>query len=446
MADDKQYDFDAILDELQAKAKKVVEEDPVVKKKPVFELNLDLDSEYADPVETAPIQRTVSISTDQSKSFESVHTSSDEKKNKPSKKRVSFAGAGCLSALLYVTCVLAISGILSYFVVVGGLDYTGLNRSEQVVDVVVPEGSSTRSITDLLYEKGLLAEPFVFRMYAKLTGADGKWQPGEFSLSPNMGYKLLIQSLQATKARDTVTVLIPEGFTIDKIAKRLEEKKVCTAAEFYRAISEVDYSKDYPFLKESQKQSGYNSRFYKLEGFLFPDTYQFYENCSGETVVRKLLDNFENRLDTTIRSAMSARGVSMDELVILASIVQGEAATREDMQKVSRVLYNRLSNTAAYPKLQCDSTRDYITKLVGTSGAQDAILAYDTYQKDGLPVGAINNPGLDAIRAVLIPSEDKNVMGCYFFATDYDTGKTYFSKTYEQHVSICKRYGIGMYG
>jgi UPF0755 protein len=306
--------------------------------------------------------------------------------------------------------------------------------------------TGTQMVADILLDKGLIEQTLSFRLYAKMNGADAMWQPGEFTLSPNMGYKLLIQGLQVTKERETVTVLIPEGFTIDKIASRLEEKKVCTAEEFYRALAEIDYSKDYAFIAESAKNPDYESRVYKLEGYLFPDTYEFYEECSGETVVRKLLDNFNDRIDTTIRSAMSASDITMDEMIILASIVQGEAATRDDMQKVARVLFNRLENKAQFPKLQCDSTRDYIKRIMGGSGVTIKNTTYDTYERDGLPVGAINNPGLDAIKAVLMPSDNADIMESYFFATDYDTGKTYFTKTHEQHVSICKRYGIGMYG
>ncbi len=446
MADgNKNYDIDAILDELQERAKEPAPEDIPIKKKPVFELHLDLDSEYGEAVDAAPIVRSESVLPEEPivpPPAPVVHTEKPRsKKNKQNEQSI-----GCLKAFLYAVSVLLVSGILSYFIVVGGLDYTGLNRSERVVDITVPEGASTKTIAEMLKEEGLIEQSFVFRMYAKFTGADSKWQPGDFSVSPNMGYKLLVQNLQAAKARDTVTILIPEGFTIDKIAKRLEENGVCTATDFYHAVTEVDYSEDYDFIKDSMETEGYESRIYKLEGFLFPDTYEFYENCSGETVVRKLLDNFEARLDTTIRSAMSARDITMDELIILASIVQGEAATKDDMEKVSRVLYNRLNDPVNFPKLQCDSTRDYIKKLAGSTTIDVTNVAYDTYEKDGLPVGAINNPGLDAIKAVLLPSEESSVTDCYFFATDYDTGKTYFSKTYDQHVSICKRYGIGIYG
>jgi UPF0755 protein len=117
-----------------------------------------------------------------------------------------------------------------------------------------------------------------------------------------------------------------------------------------------------------------------------------------------LLDAFNMRLDTTLRSAMETKNLTMDELIILASIVQGEAASQKDMEKVATVLWNRLNNPDVYPKLQCDSTRDYVQNMLA-AGSTIVVSNefFDTYQRPGLPAGPINNPGLDAIKAVLYP-------------------------------------------
>ncbi len=446
--------IDEILDELQGLSKK---EEPstetpeqVPAKKPVFKLNLDLDAEYGMPQEGVVKTAPVAVATPEKPKLSVEKTAHTPPKAPAARSKKSWRQEqqeGCLKAFLYATCVFFVSGILTYFIVVGGLDFTGLNRSERTVDITVPEGATTSSVVKQLKEEGLIEESTVFRLYVFLTGAGKNWKPGNYSLSPNMGYKLLMRTLQASQERETVSVLIPEGFTIDKIAKRLEQNKVCTAAEFYRAVNEVDYTKDYAFLKEASNIDRYSSRIYKLEGYLFPDTYEFYVGCSGETVVRKMLDNFDNRVGTSIRSVMSARGIAMDDLIVLASIVQGEAASKVDMQKVARVLENRLNNKAEFPKLQCDSTGDYIKKLLaGNTSLTVSNNAYDTYEIDGLPAGPINNPGLVAIRAVLAPSEDERIKQCYYFATDYDTGITYYSKTFAEHESVCRRYGIGAYG
>lgn len=429
----KDYNLEEILAEVEVKK----EEAAPPPKKP-FVLDLDLDSEYGEP-----IPATVRVEPQEEPTAEPEEEPVHTKKKKEAKP-----GMGCLKGLIYAIVVLALAGTLAYFLIVGGLDMTGITRDSTTIDINIPAGANTEKVAQVLAEEGLIDEPLIFRLYSKVTGADGTWQPGEFSLQPDMGYQLLIDNLQTMKERKTVTVTIPEGFTVYQIAERLENKGVCTTTEFYRALNEGDYS-DYEFIAAlaDVDAADMEARYYQYEGYLFPDTYEFYAGCSGESAVRKLLDGFDMRLDTSLRSAAKNKGLTIDELVILASIVQGEAATKDDMNMVGRVLWNRLDNAAEYPKLQCDSTRDYVTELMAANS--DITISntnYDTYERDGLPVGAINNPGLDAIKAVLYPSDNETILECYFFATDYDTGKTYFSKTYNEHVKICQRYGIGMYG
>lgn len=129
----------------------------------------------------------------------------------------------------------------------------------------------------------------------------------------------------------------------------------------------------------------------------------------------------------------------------MASILEGEANNPTDMARVARVLYNRLASTD-YPRLECDSTQEYIRSIIQVEGGNEVInKAYDTYQRKGLPAGPINNPGMNAIRAALNPSEEAEIVNCYFFATDLKTGITYYTKTLKEHEAICKKYGIGMY-
>ncbi len=437
MDENKEQELEQILNELSEPTAQTPE-------KPKFELNLDLDSEYGEPIPVEP-KVVVKEEPQTEPTEEPVHIEGEEEQP----KKEQSTAVGCLKVLLYGIVVLLAAGFLAYVLIVGGMDISGIARDDTTVDITVPAGANTEKIAMLLKENGLIDQPMIFRVYAKFTEADGKWQPGEFSLRGNMGYDVMITELQKMQERKTVMVTIPEGFTIKKIAERLEQKGVCTTTEFFRALAEDEKYLTYDFimaLSEVDEQKR-NARYYPFEGYLFPDTYEFFVGCSGETAVRKLLSGFDYRLDTTLRSAMQAKGLTMDELVILASIVQGEAASKDDMKKVARVLWNRLENAEQYPKLQCDSTRDYVTDMMaGNTAITISDEAFDTYICDGLPAGAINNPGLDAIKAVLYPSEEEDVMKCYFFATDYDTGITYFSETYERHVSICKRYGIGMYG
>ena len=164
-------------------------------------------------------------------------------------------------------------------------------------------------------------------------------------------------------------------------------------------------------------------------------------------MVRKLLNTFsaDNRVDTSIRAAIKAKGMTIDEVIIMASLLEGEANNPTDMARVARVLYNRLTSTE-YPRLECDSTQDYVRSIAQLDDGTEVLnKAYDTYQRRGLPVGPINNPGMNAIEAALNPSEEEEIMDCYFFATDLKTGVTYYSKTLKEHEAVCKKYGIGMY-
>lgn len=368
-----------------------------------------------------------------------------KKKGKRKSKRVS----GLAKALFYVAFVLLFSGVLTYFGIVGIIDLLGLNKSSQTISVSIPSGSTARDIADILKENGIIDQPLIFRLYSRLTGADSRYQPhDQLELSPDMGYGDLIDELCAEQAREEVIITIPEGYTLNQIAALLEDKKVCTEEEFQRVLTTGDYSK-YDFLAAQptrEEDAKYANRMYDLEGYLFPDTYNFFTHSSAYSAICKMLDNFAVRVNADMRKAIQDKGMTIDEAVILASIIEREASNGTDMAKVSRVLFNRLENKAEYPKLQCDSTTDYITKLLDTKEETAVRKAYDTYICEGLPVGAICNPGLDALNAVLKPSADQDVMKCYYFATDYTTGKTYYSRTYAQHEAVCRKYKIGMYG
>ncbi len=363
-------------------------------------------------------------------------------KNKPRKER------RWLKRLIYFTVVILISLSIAAAAIMFLLEATGLSGTNKKVDITIPQGAYTAQIADILDENGLIQYPLLFRAYAKLTKADGLWQMGTFVLSSNMGYSGLVEELQTATPRANVNVTIPEGYTVQEIAALLAEKGVCAEDDFYKAVMKSSY--DYAFVKAiptSKQNKEYKNRIYRLEGYLFPDTYNFFLDSTGEMVVEKMLSNFNEKLTPELRQKITDKGWTIDEAIIFASIIQGEAGQKEDMYAVSKVLTNRLQPGSGFPKLQCCSTRDYIRAINPTvPGIQVKAEAYDTYIREGFPIGAINNPGLQAIEAALNPSTDEKYMNCYYFATDYDTGITYYSQTLAQHEAICRRYKIGMYG
>ncbi len=372
-----------------------------------------------------------------------------EKKRRARKeKRPKTKGEKILQAIISGLLILALSGLLALVILVFVLDSMAINRTAKNIDIEIPLGSTTEQIADMLEEKELIDNAFCFRIYSRISGADGKWQVGAFTLSPDMGYATLVETLQTMTPRETVTVTIPEGYTVEEIAELLEENGVCERNELMAAVNHGEF--DYDFVQQiptSDDGKEYSGRVYRLEGYLFPDTYEFYVGSSGETVVSRLLENFDNKLTPEIRKEIADRGWTIDQAVIMASLIEGEAASKEDMEKVSRVLANRLEPDSGYPKLQLCSTRDYVKNILPSlSGVEVKNVSYNTYEREGLPVGAINNPGLQALTAALHPSEDESVANCYFFATDYDTEITYFSDTYAEHERICRKYGIGIYG
>ena len=357
---------------------------------------------------------------------------------------------GCLKRILYGLFILATSVILAAFLVFFLLDSLAINREQKLIDFEIPSGENwgTERIAGELEAKGLIDNAFCFRVYSKLTKADGKWQVGAFTLSPDMGYSVLVETLQTMTPRETVMVTIPEGFTVEEIAQVMEENGVCDKESFYDAVIYGSYPYDFiQAIPSSTDGEQYAGRIYRLEGYLFPDTYEFYVGSSGETVISRMLENFDNKLNPEIRQQIADRGWTIDQAIIIASLIEGEAASKEDMEKVSKVLQNRMEPGSGYPKLELCSTRDYVKSILpSVGGIEVTSIAYNTYQREGLPVGAINNPGLQALTAALNPSTADDMQKCYFFATDYNTGITYFSQTFAQHERICRKYKIGMYG
>lgn len=363
-------------------------------------------------------------------------------------KRTRSKAEGCLLKVIYGLLILGVSGFLASMLLVFVLDSMAINRTEKTTDIEIVAGSTTSDIADLLVEKGLIDNAFCFRVYSRISGADGKWQVGAFTVSPDMGYATLVETLQTMIPRNTVTVTIPEGYTVEEIARLLEDNGVCESKSFYDAVVYGQY--DYDFVQAiptAQDGKEHTGRIYRLEGYLFPDTYNFYVGSSGETVVGRMLENFNNKLTAELRQQIADRGWTIDQAIIIASLVEGEAASKEDMEKVSKVLQNRMEPGSGYPKLELCSTRDYVKAILPSiDGIAVTSVAYNTYERTGLPVGAINNPGLQALTAALNPSTAEDMQKCYFFATDYNTGITYFSKTFKEHEKICRKYKIGMYG
>ena len=343
-------------------------------------------------------------------------------------KKTRKKGRKGLVVLLVILVLLAVAFFAVHREIAGG-------RPGEPVAVTVEKGSSTGDIASSLHDAGLIKSEFLFRLYSRMTGADGGYQYGEFSVPEKSGYKAIIEALSSTVSfKETVTVTFPEGYNAFQMAEVLEKSGLCTADEFLKAADSRDY--DFDFMDEISDDA---RKLVTLDGFLFPDTYSFYPEDDARKIVTAMLANFEKKVLTEeTKKALAASDYSLEELVIFASIIQKESANVEEMYNVSSVFTNRMQNDSEYPQLQSCTTNnyfwDYIEPYYSNNVPQQIVDAYDTYGKVGLPVGAIANPGTDAVDAALHPNDTPY----YFFVTDVEYTH-YYGRTYAEHQANIKK-------
>lgn len=320
-------------------------------------------------------------------------------------------------------------------------DLLGMNKKTGVVVVDIPEGATVSEIGQLLEEKGVIKYPSIFNFYVGRRYSSTRFQSGQVAidLSQANGYDNIVSEIKQASLAETVRISFPEGYTIHQIANKLEENGVCTASNFLAAIKVVDFS-DYDFIKDVD----YTDKYLALEGYIFPDTYDFYLNDNAANVVKRFLDNFEARFTDEMKARADELGMTIDEVVILASIVQMEAGDSREMVKVASVFHNRLNNSAVTQgRLESDVTINYVEQYirpnVDASEMDKYSFDYNTYKCVGIPVGSVCNPGSAAINAVLYPA-DTNY---YFFVTDI-LGNYYYAETLAEHnENVIKAFAVG---
>ncbi|WP_312694381.1 endolytic transglycosylase MltG [Caproiciproducens sp.] len=260
------------------------------------------------------------------------------------------------------------------------------------------------------------------------TSADVSFTGKVSAQSTASGKQNTVSSSQPEKAK-TVRVVIPEGFTLSQIGDRLEANGVCKKAALLSTANSYNFS----YYSLIGKLGSGNQRCYKLEGYLFPDTYEFYENMKPQDALGKMLKNAESRIGSNYRYS----GMTVDQIVTLASIIEKESGNVNEMAKVSSVFHNRLK---AGMKLQADVTVIYVEKylkpnLTGDINRYNAY--YNTRKCPALPAGAISNPGKAALNAAVNPADTDY----YYFAAD-SSGNYYYAKTYEEHKQNLAKAGI----
>lgn len=350
-----------------------------------------------------------------------------------SRKRKRKNPAKFIIIIAAVCVLLGVGGVYGYQVYKGYMkDYAGTESYVgEDVEIVIPEGSSVKTIAKILKENGLITYESAFVNRVKESEYRGTLRYGTYTLNTGMNTLEMIAIMGQSTQEPTVmaTVTIPEGYSIEMIAARLEEQGIFTAQEFLDAVQNGTY--EYDFLASIPEDSNLN---YRLQGFLFPATYNIYEDTTPEDLVNRMLKKFDEMYTDAYRQQADLMGYSAFQVVNMAAIVEREAKLESERPIIAGVINNRLEINM---KLQmCPTVLYPLTQgMYNVSQVTYADLEldspYNTYMYEGLPVGPICNPGITSIAAVLYPTDSSYL---YYHTDDESIGSHIFTETYEEHI------------
>lgn len=337
-----------------------------------------------------------------------------------------------LSVLIYIICVVLISALLAGVGWLLANDLCSLNKDPVNATIVVDEDDTVSDVAQKLKDAGLINYKWFFCLAGRFLHADTIIEPGEYkNITSDMDYRALIHALHHYRTFETVSVTIPEGKTVSEIFDLLEENNVCTRAKLIDAAANTPFE-NHPYL-DPQLEGNY----LRLEGYLFPDTYEFYVNGDPVQVLDSMMNNFDRRLGDQLLADIGESHEDLRRIIILASIIEKESNDYpEERANIASVLYNRLNtlDRETYGYLQIDSTIDYALMLDGKDRSEfstDYDSPYNTYLHDKYPPGAICNPGLASIIAAVHPNETDY----YYFAAGVD-GHSHFFTNINDHFNF----------
>ncbi len=376
---------------------------------------------------------------------EATDTKKENKKDKKKRKSV-------IKNTIWIVSIFAVAIALSVFCVYALFDFLGLGfgRGENC-QINIKQGASVSEIADELYDVGAVKMPALFKLYSRIKGYDSQYKYGLYTFNTESGYDTIADMLinEGAKA-ESVKVTIPEGtgindyiknvngedVTVKGIATILEEKGVCSADDFIYALNEVKLE------GRLLKSCNYGKTYYTLEGYLFPDTYEFYAYDSEECarmVVEKMIKNTEAKITDDMYKRAEEMGYSINDILTMASIIQMEAGNRTDeMPNVAAVFYNRLNDEETGGTLGSSPTLFYGDSFKNDDGRYNTQADAEFKAIKGLPPGPLCSPGIAAINAALYPANDSEYL---YFVTD-SSGNFYYHKTLaEQNKTINKLKG-----
>ncbi|MCI8631150.1 MAG: endolytic transglycosylase MltG [Firmicutes bacterium] len=346
------------------------------------------------------------------------------------RKRRNSASKKKNTLLIVVLIVIAVIGA----VIIGSSAYvSGLNKpfdenNENLVIIAIPTGSSTAKIGEILEENGIIGNAGDFKLYGRIKKYDGRLKAGEYSLAPSMNLEEIFGILVGGHS-NTDRFTVPEGLTVSQTADILAEKQLINRDEFMRLIAEGNF--DYQFI--DGLPAGEN----RLEGFLFPETYEIFTSAAEEDIINRMLSQFDFVFTDEYYRRAEELGYSVYDIVTIASLIEREARVDEERETVASVIYNRL---AAGQQLQIDATVQYALgeqKERLTYKDLEVDSPYNTYKVPGLPAGPICSPGRASIEAALYPA-DTNYY--YYVLKSKDEITHNFAATYSEFLTYKSQY------
>ncbi len=395
---------------------------------------------------------------------EPIAEEEEEDDEEEEEKESSFSVAGRIlnklsiipKAIIYIVLVAVLSAYLSYYIIAIGNDVFALVTDSREVTITIEEGATHESVGELLESEGVIEFGWVYELYMKYRGdgdSSNEYIIGEHTLNLDYNYSQIITALtNSSKKREVVRITVPEGYTADQIIELLLSKGIGTKEGYVEALNNYPYK--WEFVKRLDEMGYPEARKYRLEGYLYPDTYDFYTDEDEVYVINKMLSAFNTKFwaDYVRKNSEGVSwedmvtekyGMTFDDIVTLASLAQSEGKTADDFYAISYVFHNRMRSSSSDMKyLQSDATLQYILP----ERIQDPVLLkqeldtnespYNTYKHQGLTPGAISSPCLDALYAAVFPSapldEDEDKIDAYYFVSN-DAGKTYYARTLDGH-------------
>lgn len=331
---------------------------------------------------------------------------------------------GTMSSASYFILIVGISLIISATAIFLANDVFALVKPDRAVIIELTEETTPGQAASMLKKEGLISSKMAFSLYAKFASSATVFEKGKYEINASMDYGQMISTFRRVPTyNELVKVTIPEGYTLTQIADLMADTRVCSAEDL------LETANTYPFKHEMLQDVPMEKN--RLEGFLFPDTYEFYINDNPVRVVNAMLNNFNRKYTQEMRDLADKTGKSLSEILTVASMVEREALLAEEQPKIAGVIYNRLNNSRDFPFLNIDATIQYAVGHKEALTADDLKIdsPYNTYTNKGLPPGPISNPGTSAILAALRPEKH----GFYYYVADPVTGSHVFSKTLSEH-------------